>query len=204
MRAYQQLGDALFAVGRGEEAAEVLRRMLGARPQDFKANSQLAQIYRQMGQGERALWHAERAFDQRPNHRETMDMIRRLKLEERGEQIERMQLTASALAQQHVRNNLLTDALEVLNGALGRYPSRIDLQTLRARALWLDGQRMAAAEAADEVLQKLPYSIIANRIMTELWLSEQRPTDAQPYLSRIDDLDPYLAHQLATSEAAAR
>ena len=201
LRAYQQLGDALFAVGRGEEAAEVLRRMLGARPQDFKANSQLAQIYRQMGQGERALWHAERAFDQRPNHRETMDMIRRLKLEERGEQIERMQLTASALAQQHVRNNLLTDALEVLNGALGRYPSRIDLQTLRARALWLDGQRMAAAEAADEVLQKLPYSIIANRIMTELWLSEQRPTDAQPYLSRIDDLDPYLAHQLATSEA---
>ena len=201
LRAYQQLGDALFAVGRGEEAAEVLRRMLGARPQDFKANSQLAQVYRQMGQGERALWHAERAFDQRPNHRETMDLIRRLALEERGQQIERLQLTASALAQQHVRNNLLTDALEVLNGALGRDPSRLDLQILRARALWLDGQRMAAAEAADEVLQKLPYSIIANRIMTELWLSEQRPTDAQTYLSRIDDLDPYLAHQLATSEA---
>ncbi|MCY4020534.1 MAG: tetratricopeptide repeat protein [Chloroflexi bacterium] len=201
LRAYGQLGDALFAVGRGEEAAEVLRRMLGARPQDFKANWQLAQVYQEMGQGERALWHAERAFDQRPNHREAMDLIRRLTLEERGERIERVQLTAGALAQQHVRNNALTEALEVLNGALARDPGRIDLGLLRARTLWLDGQRMAAAEAADEILGKLPYSIIANRIMAELWLSEQRPSDAKVYLARIEDLDPYLARQLATGDA---
>ncbi|MDE2819776.1 MAG: tetratricopeptide repeat protein [Chloroflexota bacterium] len=201
LRAYEQLGDALFAGGRGEEAAEVLRRMLGARPQDFQANWQLARVYQEMGQGGRALWHAERAFDQRPNHRETMDLIRRLTLEERGERIERVQLTAGALAQQHVRNNALTEALDVLNGALARDPSRIDLQLMRARALWLDGQRMAAAEAADEILGKLPYSIIANRIMTELWLSEQRPSDAQVYLARVEDLDPYLARQLATGEA---
>ena len=202
LRAYQQLSDALFAAGRGAEAAEVMRRMLGARPLDFKANSQLARVYQQMAQGRRALWHAERAFDQQPNHQATMDLIRRLSLQERGEQIERLQLTAGALAQQHVRNNLLTDALDVLNGALGRNRDRIDLQLLRARALWLDGQRMAAAEAADEILRMLPYSIIANRIMAELWLSEQRPSDAQVYLARIEDLDPYLAHQLATNEAA--
>ena len=203
LRAYGQLGDALFAADRGEEAAEVLRRLLGARPQDFKANSQLAQVYQDMGQGERALWHAERAFDQRPNHRETMDLIRRLNLEERGERIERVGLTAGALAQQHVRNNALTEALDVLNGALARNPDRIDLQLMRARALWLDGQRMAAAEAADEILEKLPYSIAANRIMTELWLSEQRPSDAQVYLARIEDLDPYLARQLATGDGEA-
>ncbi len=201
LRAYGQLGDALFAADRGEEAAEVLRRLLGALPQDFKANSQLAQVYQEMGQGERALWHAERAFDQRPNHRETMDLIRRLSLEERGEQIERVGLTAGALAQQHVRNNALTEALDVLDGALTRDPNRIDLQLMRARALWLDGQRMAAAEAADEILASLPYSIAANRIMTELWLSERRPSDAQVYLARIEDLDPYLARQLATGEA---
>ena len=201
LRAYQQLGDALFAVGRMEEAAEVIRRMLGARPQDFKANSQLAQVYQQLGQGRRALWHAERAFDQQPNNRDTIDLIRRLTLEERGQYIERMQLTAAALAQQHVRNNLFSDALDVLNAALKRSPERIDLQLLRARALWLDGQRMAAAEAADEILQTLPYSIIANRILAELWLAEQRPSDARAYLARIEALDPYLARQLATSES---
>lgn len=201
LRAYEQLGDALFAAGRGKEAAEVMRRLLGARPQDFKAHWQLAQVYQALGQGERALFHAERAFDQQPNHRETMDLIRRLTLEARGEQIERVQLTAGALAQQHVRNSALREALEVLDGALARDPERIDLQLMRARALWLDGQRLAAAEAADEILETLPFSIIANRIMTELWLSEQRPSDAQVYLARVEDLDPYLARQLATGEA---
>ncbi len=201
LRSYQQLGDALFASSRWEEAAEVLRRLLGAQPQDFKTNSQLAAVYQQLGALDRAIWHAERAYDQRPNHQETISLIRDLYREERGTVIERMQLTASALAQQHVRANALEDALEVLDQALQRNPQRIDLKLFRARTLWLDGQRTAAAEAADAILEQLPYSIVANRIMSELWLSEQRPTDAQMYLDRIEDLNPYLAHQLATSEA---
>ena len=99
-------------------------------------------------------------------------------------------MTAGALAQQHIRGNLLTEALEGLDRALARNPERIDLQLLRARTLWLDGQRMDAAEAALNILEKLPYAIDANRIMTELWLAEQRPADAQVYLQRIEELDP--------------
>ena len=49
----------------------------------------------------------------------------------------------------------------------------------------------------------LPYAIDANRIMTELWLAEQRPSDAQRYLKHIEELDPYLARQLAGAEAPA-
>ena len=86
--------------------------------------------------------------------------------------------------------------------ALERSPNRIDLQLLRARALWLDGQRMEAAETALDILERLPYVIEANRMMTELWLAEQRPSDAQLYLKRIEDLDPYLASQMATGEEA--
>ena len=178
-----------------------MRRLLGAKPQDFETHTLLAQSYQHLDAHERAIWHAERALDQEPNDAATISLIRALYRQHRGEEIERLQLTAGALAQQQIRGNLLAEALETLDGALGRSPERIDLQLLRARALWLDGQRMDAAEAALDILEKLPYAIDANRIMTELWLAEQRPADAQVYLQRIEALDPYLAHEIALGEA---
>ena len=201
LRAYQQLAGALVAAERWEEAADVLRRLLGAMPQDFETHSRLARSYQQLEQDERAIWHAERALDQAPNDAAAISLLRELYRRHRGEEIDRLQLTAGALAQQHIRGNLLTEALETLDAALARNPERIDLQLLRSRALWLDGRRMDAAEAALDILEKLPYAIDANRIMTELWLAEQRPADAQTYLQRIEDLDPYLAHEIALGEA---
>lgn len=202
LRAYEQLGRALVKTSRWAEAADVLRRLLGAKPSDFDAHAQLAQACRQLGQFERAIWHAERALDQQPNDQATISLIRNLYRRSRNQEIERLQLTAGALAQQHIRGNLLQEALDTLDDALERRPQRIDLRLLRARALWLDGQRMEAAETALDILERLPYAIDANRIMTELWLTEQRPSDAQPYLQRIEELDPYLAHQLAAGETA--
>ena len=203
LRAYQQLGDALVASGRWEEASSVLRRSLGARPQDFHSHSQLARAFQNQAEYDRAIWHAERALDQKPGDQETIGLVRELYRVHRNEEIDRLQLTAAALAQQHIRGNLLTEALDTLATALESSPERIDLQLLRARALWLDGQRMDAAETALDILDRLPYAIDANRIMTELWLAEQRPSDAQLYLKRIEDLDPYLAHQMATGEEAS-
>ncbi|MCY3780652.1 MAG: tetratricopeptide repeat protein [Chloroflexi bacterium] len=202
LRAYEQLGGALFAKGRWAEAADVLRRALGAKPQDFETRLRLAQSYQRIGQNDRAIWHAERALDQMPNDAEATGLIRALYREHRGEEIERLQLTAGALAQQHIRGNLLPEALDTLDSALERNPERLDLRLLRARALWLDGRRMDAAESAIQILEQLPYAIDANRIMTELWLAEQRPSDAQTYLGRIEELDPYMAHQLAAGEPA--
>ncbi len=202
LRAYELLAGALFATSRWAEAADVLRRLLGARPNDFATHAQLAASYQHLGQFDKAIWHAERALDQQPNDQATISLIRELYREHRNEAIDRLQLTASALAQQQIRNNRLRDALETLEKALETQPERIDLQLLRARALWLDGQRMEAAETALDVLEKLPYAIDANRIMTELWLAERRPSDAQRYLSHIEALDPYLARQLAVGEAA--
>ena len=202
LRAYEQLAGALFATSRWAEAADVLRRLLGARPNDFATHAQLAASYQQLGQFDKAIWHAERALDQQPNDQATISLIRELYRRHRNEAIDRLQLTASALAQQQIRNNRLHEALETLEKALETQPERIDLRLLRARALWLDGQRMEAAETALDVLDKLPYAIDANRIMTELWLAERRPSDAQRYLSHIEALDPYLARQLAAGEAA--
>lgn len=202
LRAHQQLGSALAGAGQWQRAGEILRRALGAQPSDFQTHLQLAQVYQQLGSGDRAIWHAERAYDQRANDPAAADLIRSLYREQRGQQVERLQLTTSALAQQQIRGNLLDDAIATLDEALIGQPKRIDLQLLRARALWLNGQRMDAAEAAADILDQLPNAIDANRILTELWLAEKRPSDAAPFLRRIEELDPYLAGQLATGERA--
>lgn len=202
LRTHQQLGSALAGAGQWQRAGDVLRRALGAQPSDFQTHLQLAQVYQQLGNGDRAIWHAERAYDQKPNDPAAADLIRSLYREERGQQVERLQLTASALAQQQIRGNLLDEAISTLDEALSRQPKRMDLQLLRARALWLNGQRMDAAEAAADILEQLPDAIDANRILTELWLAEKRPSDAAPFLQRIQELDPYLAQQLATGERA--
>ncbi len=202
LRAYQQLGDALVATGRWAEAASLLRRALGAQPQDFHSHSQLAAALGALGDYQRAIWHSERALDQQPKDQATIALMRELYRAHRHEEIDRLQLTAAALAQQQIRGNLLAEAQDTLAIALEDSPQRIDLQLLRARALWLDGRRMDAAETALDILDRLPYAIDANRIMTELWLAEERPSDAQLYLKRIEALDPYLAHQMATGEEA--
>ncbi|MCY4146152.1 MAG: tetratricopeptide repeat protein [Chloroflexi bacterium] len=200
--AHQQLGSALAGAGQWEAAADVLRRALGVQPGNFQTHLQLARVYEQLGSGERAIWHAERAYDQSPNDADAAGLIRSLYREQRGQQVERLQLTASALAQQQIRGNLLDEAIVTLDEALNQQPKRIDLQLLRARVLWLNGQRMDAAEAAADILEQLPNAIDANRILAELWLAEKRPSDAAPFLQRIEELDPYLARQLATGEPA--
>ena len=202
LKAYSQMGQALSSVSRWEEAAELFRRLLGALPYDYVAHSHLGKIYQQLGQIDDAIWHVERAYDQQPNNSEIVDLLRTLYKQHRGKDIQRLQLTAGAVAQQHIRNNLYLQAVSVLDKALKRYPNRIDLRVLRARALWLAERHMDAAESAVDVLATLPYSLVANRILTELWLMEQRPSDAQRYLSRVEDLDPYLAYRLATGESA--
>lgn len=202
LRTHQQLGSALAGAGQWQRAADVLRRALGAQPGDFQTHLQLARVYEKLGSSDRAIWHAERAYDQKPQNPLAADMIRSLYRERRGQQVERLQLTASALAQQQIRGNLLDEAIATLDEVLRGQPKRIDLQLLRARALWLNGQRMDAAEAAADILEQLPNAIDANRILTELWLAEQRPSDAAPFLQRIEELDPYLAQQLATGERA--
>ncbi len=202
LRAYQQLGDALIGAGRWDEAGSVFRRTLGAQPQDFHTHTQLARACQNLAQLERAIWHAERALEQKPSDQETIALIRGLYRAHSHQEIDRFRLTAAAQAQRQIRGARLHEALETLATALEASPERVDLRLLRARALWLDGQRMDAAEAALDILDRLPYAIDANRIMTELWLAEQRPSDAQLYLKRIEELDPYLARQMASGEPA--
>lgn len=201
--AYRLLGLALVGLTRWDEAGEVFRRLLSAIPDDFIAHQQLSVIYEKLKRPAESLWHLERALDLQPNDQQSVSRLRELYSKERGMPLERVPMTTAALANQYLNNGLNDQAIEVLQQAVQRMPERVDLKLMLARAQWQIGQHIEAGETAVEVLQTLPYTLAANRIMTELWLEVERPADAQRFLSRVEEVEPYLALRLATGSAPA-
>lgn len=197
---YRYLGRALVALGRNDEAAPVFRRVLSVFPADYHANLGLSRVYRAQRNFDAAIWHLERAFEQDSNNKTLLDDLRDLYTQQRGSAPERVQLTARAVAEQQIRSGLFHRAIDTLRAALSQSPERIDLELLLAQTYWQLGQRIDAGETALNVLKRLPDSLEANRIMTELWLAERRPSDAQRYLSRIEAVGPYTAFQIAQGD----
>ncbi|NWF68421.1 MAG: tetratricopeptide repeat protein [Chloroflexi bacterium] len=202
VQVYRYLGRALLENGEYAEAAEVLRRVLGVYPDDLTAHAGLSVAYQKLNQPDDAIWHLERAFEQDPNNQALIEELRELYLRYRKVEYNKLQLTTGAVARQYARSELYGQAIDVLQQALERTPERADLRVLLAQTLWNASQRIEAAEKALDVLDTLPDCMPANRILTELWLSEGRPSDAQRYLNRLEAVEPYLALELAKGQAA--
>src|SRR5262249_25004196 len=67
---------------------------------------------------------------------------------------------------------------------------------LMAQCFWNSGQEVDAGETAMRVLETLPDSVEANRILAALWFKYSRPSDAAPFITRLEQLDPFLAWQV--------
>jgi tetratricopeptide (TPR) repeat protein len=199
--AYRLMGGALLELGRYEEAGAALQRVLSVLPDDYAAHLGLSDAYTGQNRADDAIWHLERAFEQNPNNTKLIDRLRGLYRRFRKGENVKIQMTSAAVARLQMRNRQYEAAIHTLRGTLQRYPDRVDLKLLLTRALWETGEVLDAAEMAVAVLTVLPNCLEANRLMTELWLSEDRPSDAQPYLYRVEAVDPYLAYELVQGEA---
>ncbi|MBL8119920.1 MAG: tetratricopeptide repeat protein, partial [Anaerolineae bacterium] len=197
---YRTLGRALVDVARWPEAGEVMRRVLSVFPDDRYAHAGLSQVYRAEKRPDDAIWHLERAYEQAPNDQEILDDLRELYRKYRKIEHGKVQLTAGAVARSYIRNGLHEQAVDTLQQALASTPERIDLKLLLAQTYWDAGKRVEAAEIALQVLKVLPDCLVANSLLAALWLTEERPSDAQRYIDRIQSLDPYLALDLAQGQ----
>ncbi len=198
--AYRFLGRALVENGRWDEASAALQRVLSVIPDDFTAHVGLSEALERSNQPDDAIWHLERAFEQRTADVTILEQLRGLYRRYRGVDNARIPLTAAAVARQSLKSRNYAQAADTLRGALSRSPQRVDLRLLLAEILWENDLRLESAELAMDVLEKLPDCLSANRIMTGLWLSEGRPTDAQRYINRLESIDPYFAVELVSKE----
>jgi len=198
--AYRYLGRALVYNARYDEGSAALQRVLSVAPDDYAAHLALSESFDGLKRGDDAIWHLERAFEQQPNNGNLIEGVRALY--RRYRQIDpKIQLTNAAIARQHILNGRTDQAVEALRIALDRMPDRVDLKMLLASTLWKRGDDVEGAETALDVLEVLPDCLEANAILTELWLDEERPSDAQRYLNRVESVDPYRALEIAQGDA---
>ncbi|PJF31235.1 MAG: hypothetical protein CUN51_05045 [Candidatus Thermofonsia Clade 1 bacterium] len=200
LQTYRLLGQALFEREQFSAAIDVFRRILAAIPDDRDAHLYLCEIYAREQNYDAAIFHLERVWEQTPEDPDLQEELKNLYAKRDGEAPATLQLTAPALARRYFNGRLYAEAAAELFALLERYPDRHDLRGLLAQALWRDDRPEEATEVALELLSVLPDHLVANRIMAELWLLMERPSDARPFIHRLQALDPYLAWQVVYGE----
>ncbi len=193
---YKLLARALLEQEHFQDALDLFQRVLSADPNDFVAHVGISDCYRESGALDQAIWHLERAFEQVPSNIELQDEIKRLYAERDGRPPRKIQLTAGALARLYAKGKLYPQAIQELRKALTRDPERLDLQLLLADVLWKNHQPVEAGKLAAQILKRLPNSIEANQLLARLWLHANQPAEAEPFLERLRELDPYLAYEV--------
>ncbi len=195
------LGRALVYTSEPQQAGTFLRRVLAVYPDDAVAHASLSEVNERLNKANEAIWHMERALEQAPGVKTYVEKLRSLYQQHRNIDDPRFQLTTGAVARQYIRNGLYPQAIETLQATLEKSPKRMDLQLHLAQTLWEAGMQVEAAETALDILDMLPYCLGANHLLTQLWLNESRPSDAQRYLNQIQEVEPYVALQLAQNGA---
>lgn len=196
LETYKLLARALSAQDEAQDALDLFQRVLSSNPNDFIAHIGMSDSYRESNALAQAIWHLERAFEQVPNNLDLQEEIKKL-YEQRGERAPRkIHLTSGALARMYLKGKLYDQAIAEIRAGIAKDPERLDLQVLLGEALWDSHQEVNAGKVAAEILKRLPYSIDANRILAQLWLKYNRPTEARPFLERVGEMDPAMRYRL--------
>ena len=185
---YCQMGEAYLEKGDLAGAQELFRRVLSANPEDLAAHTGLAEIYKQQHLAPEAVWQIERAYELDPANPEIRKELLRLYAEQDAKPRARLKLTPGALARLYARQGLFTQAIQEFH-ALADDETRYDARVALIETLWHAGRPREAAEAAQRLLETLPYCLKANLILGAIW-QESGLTEGESFLQRATELDP--------------
>ncbi|UYN89268.1 MAG: tetratricopeptide repeat protein [Anaerolineales bacterium] len=200
---YRLMGKAYLESKRHSEASDLFQRVLSSIPDDFVAHIGMSIIREDEGHLDAAIWHMERAFESQPSNKAVQGEVRRLFGMREGYEPPKVRLTRGALARMYSHGDLYSQAIGELRNALAEDAQRPDLQTLLAEMYFKNNQHAEASEMCNQIIQKLPYCLYANRVMVDILRNAQRDVEANPYWERVEELDPYAA-QVSTLKDVAQ
>ena len=176
---YRLLGKAFLEERRYSDAADLLQRVLSSIPDDFISHVGMSIIREDEGNLDTAIYHMEMAFESQPSNHAIQDELRRLFEARDGMEPPRLRLTRGALARMYAHGNLYEQAISEIMAALSEDPQRYDLQTLLAEMLHQADKVVESAETCTRILEKLPYNLIGNRLLTIILKDSGRDEDAE-------------------------
>jgi tetratricopeptide (TPR) repeat protein len=182
---YRLYARALFEQQDYSGAIDLFQRVLSAEPADLIAHAGLAHAYQESGDLERAIWHLERAFEQEPYNRAIRQELQRMVAAGGDGQTSLHSLGSPALARIHFRGGRYGLAAEEAEAVLNQDPDRLDLQVLRAEALFHDGRPAEALRLSMAVIEKLPDCVAANAILAAVWRNTGQDSAAEKHLRRL-------------------
>jgi competence ComEA-like helix-hairpin-helix protein len=197
---YRLMGKTLLEAQRFGDASDVFHRVLSSVPDDFIAHLGMSIIREDESNLDAAIWHMERSFEVQPSNAAVQVELRRLYGLRDGLTPQKIQLTRGALARMSAKSNLFTQAIAELRTAMSDDPQRPDLQVVLADMYAQTGARMEAIETCNSLISKLPYCLVANRILADLLPETERADQAEEYKGRLSELDPYYAHLSPVAE----
>lgn len=189
---YRLLGKAYLEAKRYGDAADIFQRVLSAVPDDFVSHVGMAIVREDEGNLDAAIWHMERAFETTPANPAIRQELSRLIGRRDGLEPHKVRLTRGALARQYAQGELFPQAISELRSALQEDPDRPDLEVLLASMYWRAGQAKEAKSVCEQILEKLPFSLEANRILSDLLDKEGQSQRAGELHRKLAALDPYI------------
>jgi tetratricopeptide (TPR) repeat protein len=202
LETYRLLGKAYLENKRYGDATDIFQRVLSAVPDDFVSHIGMAIVREDEGNLDAAIWHMERAFETNPSNPAIQQEMKRLIGRRDGLEPHKVRLTRGALARMYAQGELYSQAISELRSALQEDPDRPDLQVLLADMYWRTDQRAEATSISNQILEKLPYCVDANRVLAANLQTKERIEEAAVYHRRLASLDPYAAFiETATTDA---
>jgi competence ComEA-like helix-hairpin-helix protein len=199
---YRLLGKAYLEQQRFGDAADIFQRVLSSVPDDHVANIGLSIIREDEGNLDAAIWYMERALEAQPSNAAIKDELRRLYGRRDGIEPPKVRLTRGALARMYSRGGLYDQAIAELRSALADDPQRPDLMVLLAQMYFYLGQQVEAVDTCGNIMKRLPYCLVANRILASILPQTGRADDTKTYHQRAIAMDPYFASAPANSLSA--
>jgi tetratricopeptide (TPR) repeat protein len=196
---YRLLGKSYLEAKRFGDAADIFQRVLSAIPDDFVSHIGMAIVREDEGNIDSAIWHMERAFETNPANPAIRQELSRLIGRRDGIEPHKIRLTRGALARQYAQGELYPQAIAELRSALQEDPDRPELEVLLAKMYWRAGQPKEARSISEQILEKLPFSYEANRIMAALFEGEGKADKAGEHHRRLAALEPYAAFSDSSS-----
>ena len=188
---YRLLGKAFLESQNYADAADIFHRILSAVPDDFVSHVGMSIIREDENNMDAAIWHMERAFETQPANATIQDELRRLYGRRDGLEPPKVRLTRGALARMYAKGHLYDQAIGELRAGLSEDPKRTDLQSMLAQMYYLAGHKVEAVDTCSNLLNKFPYSLLANRILAIVLKESGRAEDVDVYNQRVISLDPY-------------